>query len=191
MHYLRSKIGSSVMQVPSKAKEFIVQQVIKRTYTTTPPGSQKTCKASTSLGDNLADDSQTVFRVQGGTPPKASKELIVLDENNNVRINQTTLNISMGDPDHAKYFLDKRPGAHIVLFKISRFLANLIEKSAIPQANYKSNPANQNQTAPKIVDPATPGKSYELPPPWAKKLEKDAIPGSGKIIKGTANDAKE
>jgi len=36
---------------------------------------------------------------------------------------------------------------------------------------------------PKIVDPYTPGLSYELPYPWTRWLQENAVPGSGRIIK--------
>lgn len=128
----------------------------------------------------------TVFRVQGGTPPDASWELISIDKSGNPRISRTTLNVSVGDPAHAQYFLSKRPGASISSFEIPQWMNDFIEGEAIPQAGYRSNPANQGGRAPKIVDPSTPGRSYELPAIWAKWLQEVAIPGSGKVTKGGA-----
>ena len=89
----------------------------------------------------------------------------------------------MGDPEHARYFLSKRPGADITSFEIPKWMHDFIQGEAIPQANYRSNPMNQAGLAPKIVDPTTPGRSYELPPIWAKWLEEVAIPGSGKVTR--------
>jgi len=72
-------------------------------------------------------------------------------------------------------FLKKRGScAGIVEFDVPDWFDGLIEENAIPQKGYKSNPANQGGTAPKIVDPTTPGKSYELPPPWSEWLEEYA-----------------
>jgi hypothetical protein len=133
---------------------------------------------------NLAGETSTVFRVQGGVPPLASRRHISLDSNGNPQINNTTLNISIGDPAHAEYFLSKRPGADITSFEIPKWMSDFVGREAIPQVNYKTNPLNQGGLAPKIVDPSTPGLSYELPPVWAKWLEEVAVPGSGKIIKG-------
>ncbi|WUR11020.1 PAAR domain-containing protein [[Empedobacter] haloabium] len=123
----------------------------------------------------------TVFRVQGGTPPRASRNIISIDADGNPTIQSTTLNISIGDPVHAEYFQTLRPGSKIVSFKIPAWLDSFIQETAIPQSGYRSNPANQGGLAPKIVDPTTPGRSYELPSVWAKWLEENAIPGSGKV----------
>ena len=59
----------------------------------------------------------------------------------------------------------------------------LIQQQAIPQLSYKNNVLNQNGLAPKIVDPHTPGRSYEFHSLWNRWLEEVAIPGSGLIIK--------
>ncbi|MBW8848497.1 MAG: hypothetical protein JF607_26475, partial [Burkholderiales bacterium] len=131
-----------------------------------------------------AGETVTVFRVQGGTPPLASRQLIDIDANGNPLISRTTLNVSMGDPVHAEYFLSKRPGANITSFDIPKWMGDFIDEQAIPQAFYTKNPANQGGLAPKVVDPTTPGRSYELPDIWAKWLEEVAIPGSGKVKKG-------
>lgn len=108
----------------------------------------------------------TYRRVQGGTPPNASRTRITVDENSNVEIpnKKANLNVSTGNDEHAKYFLNKRgSNAEIVEFDIPKSLDDFINKNAIPQKGYKSNPLNQGRTAPKIVDPTTPRNSYELP----------------------------
>ena len=46
----------------------------------------------------------TVFRVQGGVMPNASKTLVTLDADGNLTIQGGTLNVSIGDPAHAQYF---------------------------------------------------------------------------------------
>jgi uncharacterized Zn-binding protein involved in type VI secretion len=127
------------------------------------------------------NENATVFRVQGGTPPRASRNIIAIDADGNPTIQNTTLNISIGDPAHAAYFQTLRPGSSIVSFEIPPWMDSFIQETAIPQAGYRSNPLNQGGLAPKIVDPTTPGRSYELPSVWAKWLEENAIPGSGKI----------
>ena len=131
----------------------------------------------------LPQETSTVFRVQGGTGTQRSRNIISLDGNGNPKINQTTLNISIGDPAHAQYFLSKRPGGEITSFEIPKWMDDFIQTEAIPQINYRSNPLNQGGLAPKIVDPTTPGRSYELPPIWSEWLEEAAIKGSGKITK--------
>jgi filamentous hemagglutinin len=66
-------------------------------------------------------------------------------------------------------------------FEIPSWLHDFIKENAIPQDFYNSNPLNQGGLAPKIVDPTTPGLSYELPSPWGQWLQENAIPGSGKV----------
>ncbi|MGN7894580.1 WXG100 family type VII secretion target [Bacillus sp. 22475] len=126
----------------------------------------------------------TYRRVQGGTPPNASRTRINIDENSNVKIpnKKANLNVSTGNDEHAKYFLNKRgSNAEIVEFDIPKSLDDFINENAIPQKGYKSNPLNQGGTAPKIVDPTTPGNSYELPAPWIEWIEEYAK--NGKVIK--------
>ncbi len=121
----------------------------------------------------------TYFRVQGG----GSKHLIHVDDVGNVTIKNGTLNISTGTSKHADYFLNKRPGGEITSFDVPTWMDDFIKESAIKQYKYKTNPLNQGGLAPKIVDPTTPGTSYELPSIWSKWLEEVAIPGSGNIRK--------
>lgn len=121
----------------------------------------------------------TVFRVQGGTRPLASRQLIAIDESDNPVISRTTLNISIGDPARADDFLSKRPGANVTSFDVPLWMGSFIDEQAIPPAGYRTNPANQGGLAPRVVDPTTPGRSYELPDICAKSLEEVAVPGSG------------
>ncbi|AOJ64589.1 hypothetical protein WJ32_18595 (plasmid) [Burkholderia ubonensis] len=123
----------------------------------------------------------TVFRVQGGVMPNASKTLITLDANGSPIIQNGTLNISIGDASHAEYFQTLRPNSTVTAFEIPSWLDDFIHENAISQDFYRSNPLNQGGLAPKIVDPTTPGRSYELPSPWGQWLQENAIPGSGKV----------
>jgi hypothetical protein len=140
-------------------------------------------KYQSNLMDNNSDF-VSYYRVQGGTPPKASKELISVDKSGNIKIKEDTLNVSKGSREHAEYFSKNlRPGSEIVEFKIPKWLDEFIEDNAIPQLGYKTNLKNQNGLAPKIVDPTTPGTSYELPSIWSKWLEENAVSGSGRVTK--------
>jgi RHS repeat-associated protein len=47
-------------------------------------------------------DTVTYYRVQGGTPPFASRHHISIDSVGNARFNRTTLNVSTGNLDHAR-----------------------------------------------------------------------------------------
>ncbi|KAB8053539.1 hypothetical protein GCN74_25255 [Janthinobacterium sp. FT14W] len=126
-------------------------------------------------------NSVTVFRVQGGTPPLASRNIITIDVNGSPVIQNTTLNISIGNTSHAAHFQTLRPGSTVTSFEIPNWMDDFIQESAIPQLGYRSNPLNQGGLVPKIVDPTTPGRSYELPSLWGKWLEENAVPGTGKV----------
>ncbi|HFW0000262.1 TPA: RHS repeat domain-containing protein, partial [Salmonella enterica subsp. enterica serovar Wangata] len=127
-------------------------------------------------------ETETIFRVQGGVPPNASRFRIVIDEFGDPQIQSGTLNISIGDSSHAQHFLDIRGGnAQVVSFEVPKWMTDFIEENAIPQVGYRTNPLNQGGLAPKIVDPTTPGKSYELPSVWGEWLQEVAIPGSGTV----------
>jgi filamentous hemagglutinin len=100
-----------------------------------------------------------------------------------VRFKNATLNVSTGSYEHAEYFLSLRPGARIIKFEVPQWFDNLIKEHAIPQNRASANPVN-NGLAPKIVDPTTPGNSYELPPIWSEWLNENVIQGSGVVKKG-------
>lgn len=96
---------------------------------------------------------------------------------------ESNLNVSSGNDAHAKYFLKKRgPNAEIVEFDIPKWLDDFIKEYAIPQKGYKSNILNQGGTVPKIVDPKTPGTSFELLAPWIEWLEEYATNGRIKKV---------
>ena len=133
-------------------------------------------------GGAAAGDTVTVYRVQGGVMPNASKTLITLDGAGNPIIQDGTLNVSIGDGGaHSQYFQALRPGSTVTSFEIPSWMHDLIQENAIPQDFYTSNPLNQGGLAPKITDINTPGLSYELPSPWGQWLQENAIPGSGKV----------
>jgi RHS repeat-associated protein len=123
----------------------------------------------------------TYYRVQGGSPPLASRNLVQVDAAGNVTFKNSTLNVSVGNMEHAQYFLNQRQGARITSFEVPKWFHELAIDAAIPQKGYRTNPMNQGGLAPKIVDPTTPGLSLELPPIWSQWLNEVAVPGSGKV----------
>ena len=126
----------------------------------------------------------TYRRVQGGIPPNASRKRIIVREDGKVHIPDkvANLNVSTRDDSHAQYFLKIRgETAEIVEFEIPEWLDQLIADHAIKQKGYNQNPANAGGTAPKIVDPTTPGLSYELPAPWIEWMEQYGT--KGRVVK--------
>ena len=144
-------------------------------------GAEKTAKEVVEEGTekaskNASEEMVTYRRVQGGEPPNASRHRIQVEDGKIVIPNKkSNLNISSGNADHANYFLNKRgKGAEIVEFDVPKWFDDFLNEYSIPQKNYTKNPLNQGGLAPKIVDPTTPGNSYELPAPWIEWLEEYA-----------------
>jgi len=147
----------------------------------------KTTASKSNIGPSVkttSDDVVTYRRVQGGIPPNASRVRINVDESGVISVpnKKSNLNISTGNADHAQYFLKKRGSeAHIVEFDLPKWFDDFLAENSIPQKGYKTNPLNQGKTAPKIVDPSTPGKSYEVPAPWIEWIEEYAK--NGRIVR--------
>uniref|UniRef100_UPI001F393E31 hypothetical protein n=1 Tax=Shewanella algae TaxID=38313 RepID=UPI001F393E31 len=57
---------------------------------------------------------------------------IEIDANGNPKINRTTLNVSIGDLEHAEYFQSLRPGSEITSFEIPKWMDDFIQSEAIP-----------------------------------------------------------
>jgi len=126
-------------------------------------------------------DRVTYYRVQGGTGTSSSRFRVDIDAGGNVLFDGKTLNISRGGTAHARYFQGLRPGSKIYSFDVPKWFDDFVMEAAIPQGNYRANPANMKGNAPKIVDPHQPGSSVELPPVWSQWLGEYVIPGSGRI----------
>ncbi|TWG83214.1 hypothetical protein L604_001100000350 [Bacillus subtilis J27] len=122
------------------------------------------------------EQSVSYYRVQGGgAGNKTSQYRIKVNSDGSIAIpiKNADLNISAYNLEHAKYYRDvARPGGEIVEFKVPKEIDDLIKETVIDQYGYTKNPRNQGRTAPKLVDPTTPGVSYELPAePWIEWLE--------------------
>jgi RHS repeat-associated protein len=132
------------------------------------------------IPSNIAEETSTVFRVQGGILPSRSRDHIKFKSDGSISISNTTVNISIGDIKHAQHFLKLRPGGKVYSFEIPKWMDDFIEAEKIPQFGAKKN-IKSAKLYPQEVDTTTPGRSYQLPPLWAKWLEETAIKGSGKI----------
>ncbi|KGL46537.1 hypothetical protein BMT55_14720 [Listeria newyorkensis] len=124
------------------------------------------------------EDTVSYYRVQGGGEgTKTSQYRIQLNDDGTIRIpnHDADLNLSAYDKEHAIYFRDtKRPGGEIIEFKVPKELDDLAQETKIDQFKYSENPRNQGGMAPKLVDPTTPGVSYEFPAPWVEWIEENA-----------------
>jgi filamentous hemagglutinin len=104
-----------------------------------------------------------------------------MSTNGNASFTEATLNISVGSAEHAKYFSSLRPNSTVISFDVPKWFDDMLKEYAIPQQGYNANPLNMKGLAPKIVDPHTPGLSYELPPVWSKWLRQNYVRGSAKV----------
>ncbi len=120
------------------------------------------------------EDTVTYRRVQGGNGNNASQVRIEVNSDGTISIpnKNANLSVSIDNGEHAEYFLNRRGGdAQIVEVEVPKWFDDFLQENTIPQVNYSTNPLNQGGTAPKLTDVTTPGKSYELPPPWVEWLE--------------------
>ncbi|MBC1779021.1 pre-toxin TG domain-containing protein [Listeria booriae] len=144
---------------------------------------EKVSPAASKIGKE-ADDSVTYYRVQGGGEGNAtSQHRISLNDDGTINItnHDSDLNLSAYSEEHATYFRDtKRPGGEIIEFKVPKALDDLLHETKVDQYRYTQNPKNQGGMAPKVVDPTTPGDSFEFPAPWVEWIEESAH--SGRII---------
>ncbi|KKI89760.1 hypothetical protein WQ54_24775 [Bacillus sp. SA1-12] len=165
-------VGGGAYYISKLQKGNAVYQVPKRTDTHTVAVNEKI----KDVNQGSTNGGVTYYRVQGGTGNQRSREIITVKEDGTITTSQTSINVSTGNMEHAEYFLkEKRPGGHIVSFDIPDWMDEFIKDEAIPQLGYKKNPLNQGGTAPKIVDPTTPGDSFELPPIWSDWLQEYAF----------------
>ncbi|NYF22157.1 filamentous hemagglutinin [Xanthomonas sp. JAI131] len=117
----------------------------------------------------------TYFRVEGGGVGSAtSQNRITVNADRTISINpgcSGQLCVSVGNADHAVYYLtNKRPDGSVVVFEVDASLHNEIMSRAVPQQPVPG--AFRDPSAPKVVDPTTPGTSLELPKMWESLLEK-------------------
>ncbi|MFK4474793.1 phage baseplate assembly protein gpV [Paenibacillus sp. RC73] len=173
------KIPSGPIKVPEGN---ITKPVTGKTPPSKPSEPPKTEGTSNVATQEVADH-VTYYRVQGGIKPNISWERIKKNDDGSITIKKdVNVNISTGNIEHAKYFLkEKRPGGEIVAFDVPKWLDDFVKETAIPQTGSKKNPLNQGGSAPKVVDPSTPGNSYEFPPIWSEWFEEYSK--NGRIIK--------
>ncbi|KIQ56701.1 hypothetical protein RL74_24690 [Pseudomonas fluorescens] len=81
--------------------------------------------------------------------------------------------VSVGDADHAIYYLtNRRPDGSVVVFDVDAALHKEIMDREIPQRPIDGVPRDPD--APKRVDRNQPGYSLELPKMWESLLEKNS-----------------
>ncbi|MCC4598361.1 hypothetical protein NRY95_00990 [Xanthomonas campestris pv. phormiicola] len=133
----------------------------------------------------------TYFRVEGGGVGSAtSQNRITVNADRTISINpgcSGQLCVSVGNADHAVYYLtNKRPDGSVVVFEVDASLHNEIMSRAVPQQPVPG--AFRDPSAPKVVDPTTPGTSLELPKMWESLLEKHS---SGACVYSQSEFLKE
>ncbi|MBC8774576.1 hemagglutinin repeat-containing protein [Stenotrophomonas maltophilia] len=114
------------------------------------------------------------FRVEGGGNGGAtSQNRITANSDGTISFNSSCtgqLCVSVGNADHAVYFLtNRRSNGSVVVFEVDANLHKEIMSKAIPQRGIPGMP--RDPTAPKIVDPNQPGTALELPAMWESLLK--------------------
>jgi RHS repeat-associated protein len=122
-------------------------------------------------------DIPRVYRVQGGTPPAASRARISIGATGEMEVQgKAMLHVTFEDAGHSRYFLTRRPGAEVVSFEVDRSLINQVRTSAVRQAQARAFPG-----MPQIDDPTRSASAFGLPLQWHRQLESAAVTGSGRV----------
>jgi hypothetical protein len=117
------------------------------------------------------------YRVQDDDKKRKRMEV---DADGNVTINSGPLNISIGSPDHALYFLSLKG-----LFDIVEFGIDDTFYKELAGALQSQSAKNRPRDAPTYNDPGKPGYKIEIPEgQWLERLKGKVTPGSGQVTKG-------
>jgi RHS repeat-associated protein len=120
----------------------------------------------------------TIFRVQGGVLPNASKNRFFLDEAGNLAIDGTDmLFVNVGQRDRALEFLARRgETAELVQFEVSEGFINTLRSTAVPQRFGRQAPGR-----PQVVDATRAVDQFGIPSELFGDLLKSIEPGSVRI----------
>ena len=131
------------------------------------------------LGRSVDDTGSTVYRVQGGTPPRASHERIRISPEGNMIVDgEARLYVTFDDLGRAQaYVANNRLGAQIVAFDIDPAFVDRVRANAIGQAD-----AHLFPDVPQIADPTKTDSSFGLPQAWFDDFVDASVPGSGRIV---------
>lgn len=101
-----------------------------------------------------------IYRVQGGTPPRASRVRIQVGPRGEMQVvGDDMLFVTFDDVGRARaYVVNNRPGAEIISFEIDPVFVEQVRRAAVPQAQARAFP-----DAPQIADPTRTSSSYGLP----------------------------
>jgi RHS repeat-associated protein len=118
-----------------------------------------------------------VYRVQGGTLPRASRVRIHIGAQGEMKVvGNEMLFVTFDDIGRVKaYVANNRPGAEIISFEVDPAFVTRVRKAAVPQLQGTNYP-----NAPQIADPTKTSSSFGLPANWIKELQQAARIGSGR-----------
>lgn len=121
-----------------------------------------------------------VYRVQGGTPPKASKFRISIGEKGEMVVankERESLFVTFDDIGRVKVYQSKnRPGSEIISFEVDPKFVEQVRRFAVREKDVRLNP-----NVPIKADPTKTQSSYGLPPEWIDKLIEASRQGTGRI----------
>lgn len=119
-----------------------------------------------------------VYRVQDDD---AEKKRVEVSEDGNVKVNAGPLNISIGMPDHALYFLAKKGYYDVVEFDIDdSFYESMVK---VLQSQHAS---KKKEGLPTYNDASKPGYKIEIPKDgeWLDNFKISIKEGTGKVTQG-------
>lgn len=121
------------------------------------------------------------YRIQGGKPPNASREMLLVNNNRlEINTNKVLQNIHIGNIEHMRYFLNIRlgkklnepmnlhedlsnKGVEIITMYFPTFFKTMLEENVAPQfISSKNDP----YAPPQLVDYLSPGDSYAIKGVW-------------------------
>ena len=119
-----------------------------------------------------------IFRVQDDL---VEKKRVMIDESGNVKIGPGPINISVGYPDHALYFLSLKNQFDVVQFSLADEAYYEILRGLQSQKAKK-----KDKGAPTFNDPTKPGFKIEIPKdsPYLEVLANGIDQGTGKVTGG-------
>jgi RHS repeat-associated protein len=128
---------------------------------------------------NQPPKTETIFRVQGGTLPNASKVRFVINDAGNVSIlGRDMLFVNLGQKGRALEFLAKRgENAQLISFEIKAGFAQKLRSIAVEQRLSKLFPGR-----PIKVDPTKAPDQFGIPSNLFNELQENIIPDSIRVI---------
>ncbi|MFE5588113.1 hypothetical protein ACFQ87_43745, partial [Kitasatospora sp. NPDC056531] len=149
---------------------------------------------------------RVVFRIEGGTPPAASRERVPIDVNGNARVlkaDTDPINLNFGVFERAVEFLiGARPGARLKVFEVEEGWFRAFRSHAVPEQGEPASLLGRPPGAPpeqavplppppklkevtgrpRVVDTRYGQDQLQVPENLIPELNEFIVPGSGRVV---------